>query len=350
MGIIQRREGKAGAVSYRVLIRRAGNPPISKSFKKKVLAKAWLSATENAMETDTFREDKTLFKALVDRYVKEIGAIKPFGRTKSYVIDALRVEMGHYKLKELTADVLMEFALRRRLVCCPSTVKMDMQYIGVILSTAENMWGLKPKFDEYRRAMDNCANLQVIASSDERDRRCSDDEISEILSHVSSALPVAEWVAFSLATAMRVGEIGALRWKDLSKDGKSIIIRQRKHPRKKRDEVVPLVPEARKIIARQPVSIESPDLIFPHKPRSITHAFRKGRDRSTVEDLRYHDLRHEAISRLFELGFDSMVVATFSGHRDINMLRRYTHINANKVLKILEEQSVNEEKSVKNAA
>lgn len=339
MGIIQKREGKLGAASYRVLIRRVGSPSISKSFKKKALAKAWMAATENAMDTDSFREDKTLFKTMIDRYVSEIGSIKPFGRTKRYVIDALRVEIGHYELKELTSDVLMDFALRRRLNCCPSTVKMDMQYIGVVLSTAENMWGLKPKFDEYRKAMDNCANLQVIASSDERDRRCPDEEINEILNHVSSELPVAEWVAFSLATAMRVGEVGALRWKDLSKDGKSIIIRQRKHPRKKRDEVVPLVPEAREIISRQPISIGSPDLIFPHNARSITSAFRKGRERSSVEDLRYHDLRHEAISRLFELGFDSMVVATFSGHRDINMLRRYTHINANKVLKMLEDQS-----------
>lgn len=339
MGIIQKREGKSGVASYRVLIRRVGSPSISKSFKKKALAKAWMAATENALDTDSFREDKTLFKAMIDRYVAEIGRIKPFGRTKSYVIDALRVALGHYELKELTADVLMDFALRRRLDCCPSTVKMDMQYIGVVLSTAENMWGLKPKFDEYRKAMDNCVNLQVIASSDERDRRCSDEEISEILANVSSALPVAEWVRFSLATAMRVGEIGALRWEDLSKDGKSIIIRQRKHPRKKRDEVVPLVPEAREIISRQPKSIASPHLIFPHKSRSITAAFRKGRKRSSVEDLRYHDLRHEAISRLFELGFDSMVVATFSGHRNINMLRRYTHINANKVLNILEEQS-----------
>ena len=339
MGIIQKREGKSGVASYRVLIRRAGSPSISKSFKKKALAKAWMAATENALDTDSFREDKTLFKAMIDRYVAEIGQIKPFGRTKKYVIDALRVALGHYELKELTADVLMDFALRRRLDCCPSTVKMDMQYIGVVLSTAENMWGLKPKFDEYRKAMDNCVNLQVIASSDERDRRCSDEEISEILANVSSALPVAEWVKFSLATAMRVGEIGSLRWKDLSKDGKSIIIRQRKHPRKKRDEVVPLVPEAREIISRQPICIKSPDLIFPHNPKSITAAFRKGRERSSVEDLRYHDLRHEAISRLFELGFDSMVVATFSGHRNINMLRRYTHINANKVLNILEEQS-----------
>ena len=158
-------------------------------------------------------------------------------------------------------------------------------------------------------------------------------------SYVQSVLPVRDWVAFSLATAMRVGEIGKLRWADLSKDGKSIIIRQRKHPRKKRDEVVPLVPAARDIISRQPIDPRNPSCIFPDNPKSITSAFRKGRERSGVEDLRYHDLRHEAISRLFELGFDSMVVATFSGHRDINMLRRYTHINASKVLKMLDERT-----------
>jgi integrase len=200
------------------------------------------------------------------------------------------------------------------------------------------MWGAKPKLDEYRKCMANCARLQVIAASDERDRRATDDEIEEILSQVRSTQPVAEWLYFSIATAMRVGEVGALRWSDLSKDGMSIIIRQRKHPRKKRDEVVPLVPEARDIIARQPQCLKNPDLIFPHKHRSITSAFRAARDRTGIKDLRWHDLRHEAISRLFEMGFDSMVVAKFSGHRDINMLRRYTHIDAAKVLKMLEER------------
>ena len=76
MGIIQKREGKSGVASYRVLIRRVGSPSISKSFKKKALAKAWMAATENAMDTDSFREDKTLFKTMIDRYVSEIGSDK----------------------------------------------------------------------------------------------------------------------------------------------------------------------------------------------------------------------------------------------------------------------------------
>ena len=340
MGSIQKRSGKLG-VSYRVQIRNpdGGTSLISKTFAKKSLATAWMAKTESDLAIGNYREDEQTFGSMLDRYTREIGAIKPFGRSKAYILGFLRGELGHLMVKELTAETLMAFALQRSSTCCASTVKMDMQYIGVVLSTAENMWGAKPKLSEYRKCMDNCARLQVIAPSDERDRRVTDEELEDVLSYVQSVLPVRDWVAFSLATAMRVGEIGKLRWADLSKDGKSIIIRQRKHPRKKRDEVVPLVPAARDIISRQPIDPRNPSCIFPDNPKSITSAFRKGRERSGVEDLRYHDLRHEAISRLFELGFDSMVVAAFSGHRDINMLRRYTHINAGKVLKMLDERA-----------
>jgi integrase len=298
-----------------------------------------MDKTEMQLREGEYREDGQSFKALLDTYIAVIGKIKPFGRTKGYVINSLRYELGHYRLCELTSEVLLDFAQRRRETCCASTVKMDMQYVGVVLDTAENMWGARPKLDEYRKAMGICHKLGIISSSDERDRRCSEAEITAILQQVRSALPVGDWVAFSLCTAMRVGEIANLRWRDLSADGKTIIIRQRKHPKKKRDEVVPLVPEARAIITRQPKLIGNAELIFPHNAKSITSAFRFARQRAGIEDMRYHDLRHEAISRLFDLGFDSMIVASFSGHRDINMLRRYTHTNAGMVLKLLDERT-----------
>jgi hypothetical protein len=335
MATITKRIGKLG-VSYRASIRISGQKPVAKSFRKAAAAKAWASKTEDQILSDQYREDEQHFGKIVDRYVSEIGRIMPFGKTKASVLSILRDNVGHLQLKDMTCTTLMDYAVRRSLTCCPSTIKMDMQYIGVVLSTAESMWGAKPKLDEYRKCMDTLHRLKVIASSDERERRCSDQELETVISGVQSVLPVGDWCHFAVCTAMRVAEIGRLRWRDLSEDGKSIIIRERKHPRRKKDEVVPLLPEARKIIARQPKDLANSELIFPHNAKSITTAFRKGRDRVGVEDLRFHDLRHEAISRLFELGFDSMVVATFSGHKDINMLRRYTHINANKVLTILE--------------
>ena len=269
MGMIVKREGKHGD-TFRAVVRRPKQKPVTKTFKKKALATAWMAKTESLINANDYREDEQSFGRLIDRYTKEIGAIKPFGRSKAHILGFLRDQLGHHKLKDLTAETLMAFALQRSATCCPSTIQKDMMYIGVVLSTGENMWGAKPKFSEYRKCIDNCNRFGVIAASDERDRRATDEELEDVLSFVQSRLPVRDWVAFSLATAMRVGEIGKLKWADLSKDGKSIIIRDRKHPRKKRDEVVPLVPAARDIISRQPIDLRNPSCIFPDNPKSIT--------------------------------------------------------------------------------
>ena len=350
MGVIEKRSTKAG-VTYRVQIRKPGEKAINKTFSKKTVATAWMSKTEADIEREVYREDEQLFSEILRRYIVEIGLVKPFGRSKSHSLSFLKDELGHIKLKDLTSGVLYRWALKRSQSCVPSTVMMDMSYIGVVLSTAEEMWGCKPKFDEYKKAMSTLKKLSVISPSDERDRRISDEEFSQILAHSNTKLPLVDWTFFSLSTSMRVGEVSELLWSDLSSDGKSIIIRQRKHPKKKRDDKVPLLPIAQEIIARQTKEqsdrkvligkdknkkwVKASELIFPQNPKSITTAFRRARQASGVEDVRYHDIRHEAISRLFELGFDSMIVAVFSGHRDINMLRRYTHMNANKILAMM---------------
>jgi integrase len=349
MGVITKRETKKG-VSYRAVIRKKGENTITKTFLKRAHALTWIAKTEADLELGAYREDKNTLGVLIQRYITEIHKIKPFGRSKMCTLLQLSSQMGHYELRDLTADVYHKYAVGRGVH--PSTVKMDMSYIGVVLNTAENLWRLKPKLDEYKKAVANLSRLGVISSSDERERRVSDDEVESILKHANCTIPLADIVKFALYTSMRVGEIASLRWSDIKDDGKSIIIRERKHPRKKKDQQVPLLPQAREIIQRQEVSESSAlipvgsnynkdyararDLIFPVNSKSVTHAFRRARIRADIEDLRFHDLRHEAISRLFELGLDSMVVAVFSGHRDINMLRRYTHVNANKVLQMLE--------------
>ena len=356
MGVIEKRITTTGT-SYRVKIRQRGNQTISKTFSKKAVATAWMSKTEADIEREVYREDEQMFGEILRRYIVEIGLIKPFGRSKAYSLNFLNDELGHVKLKDLTSGVLYKWALTRSQSCGPATVMMDMSYIGVVLSTAEEMWGCKPKFDEYKKAMSTLKKLSVISPSDERDRRISDEEFSEILAHTNTGLPLVDWTFFSLSTSMRVGEVSELLWSDLSSDGKSIIIRQRKHPKKKRDDKVPLLPIAQQIIASQTKEqsdrkvligkdknkkwVKASELIFPQNPKSITTAFRRARQASGVEDVRYHDIRHEAISRLFELGFDSMIVAVFSGHRDINMLRRYTHMNANKILGMIKANQTN---------
>ena len=71
---------------------------------------------------------------------------------------------------------------------------------------------------------------------------------------------------------------------------------------------------------------ESP--IFSYKPRGLSGEFLKLCRRTGIDDLRFHDLRHEATSRLFEKGLNPVEVATITGHKDTKMLMRYTHLRA----------------------
>jgi len=347
MAVIQKREGKQG-ITYRVLIRKSGHKSVSKSFSKKALAKEWMSKTEFELDRDLFRNDKATLKETIDRYFREAHSIKPFGASKKWTLELLSDRLGHLKLTELTSKRLQAYAVERSQTICPASIKIEMLYIGGVLSAAESLWGAKPKIQDYKTAMLNLKQLDVICNSEERTRRASNAELSLIKDNVIDGSPVPDWVDFAVATAMRRGEIGSLLWNDLSEDGESIIIRERKHPRKKKDEVVPLLPAARDVIARQVREdsdrkvyvgkgknkrlVYASELIFPQNSQSVAQAFKTASKRCGVEDLRFHDLRHEAISRLFEMGLDSIIVAVFSGHKDINMLRRYTHPDAQKIL------------------
>lgn len=322
MGSIQKRGD-----TYRALVRKKGHPTISKTFPKKSLAQRWITKVEHDIAAGEWREDQQTFGNMVRRYITEIGAIRKFGRGKVAVLKRLEADLGHFELREMTTQALTQWATSR--TAGPSTVMQDMIYIGVVLQTSEAMWGAQPKIDDYKQAMVALKRLGVIAESQERDRRVSDKEVALILEHTNTVFPMDDLIWFSVHTAMRLGEVTRIRWSDLSEDGRTVIIRQRKHPKQKRDQRVPLLPEAVEIIKRQP---RTADEIFPYNGRSIGHAFQRARDAAGLADIRWHDLRHEGVSRLFERGLDTMRVAVFSGHRDMNQLRRYTHLSPEQIL------------------
>lgn len=322
MAMIEKRGDK-----YRVLIRKKGMKPISKTFHRKQDAKDWMIETESDIQSGRYTQDDSNFGGLIRRYVNEIGRIKPIGRSKGHALEALRRSLGHFKLSELDSPTLTTFAVERGVA--PATVMQDFIYIGVVLDTAESMWEAKPRMDEYKKAMKVLRKLGVIAESEYRDRRVTDEEMRIIAETSNDFFPMAELMRFAVLTAMRQGEQFGIRWDDIRDDGRSVIIRERKHPKKKRDELVPLLPEAQEIIQRQPKISEK---IFPQNGKSVSHTFWKARLKAGIEDVRWHDLRHEGCTRLFELGFDMSAVSLFSGHKDMNSLKRYTHRSAVQVL------------------
>jgi integrase len=138
-------------------------------------------------------------------------------------------------------------------------------------------------------------------------------------------------VEFALATAMRLGEIVSVEWEDIDHNQRTILIRDRKHPRSKygNSDLVPLLPEAWSILQ---ASSRLDGRIFPYNAHSVSRAFWEACKFLKIDNLRFHDLRHEAISRLFEKGLNIHQVAVISGHKDWKSLKRYTHIHPVSVL------------------
>jgi integrase len=177
-------------------------------------------------------------------------------------------------------------------------------------------------------------HLKISSKSKERSRRPTEGEIAGLCDYLDqhSTLPMRDIIHFAIESAMRIEEITLLRWLDLNDTDRTIVIRNRKHPRQKQgnDQEVPLLGKTYEIIQRQPRprAITSESRIFPVKVDTITTIFPRAKKRLGIEDLHFHDLRHEGVSRLFEQGYQIQEVALMSGHRDWKMLARYTQIRA----------------------
>jgi integrase len=333
MGTIVNR-GTNKKPAYRAQIQLAGHPSISKTFKKKDLASDWIRTTETKMIAGDYREDTTLFQELVHQYLTVVGKAQDFGRSKINVLDRLARDLGSVQVCDLTSARLTKYAIDRGQA--PSTVMQDMIYIGVVLRIGESMFGAKPKINEYELAITGLKSTGIIAEAEECDRRVLDSEVDEIMQHMKSGLPMRDLIDFSIVTAMRNGEVFRLKWADLGDNGRSVLIRSRKHPKKKRDERVPLLAPAVAIIEKSKKLNGNSEYIFPYNGKSVSAAFQRARNAAGLDDIRWHDLRHEGCSRLVEAGHDLITVSLFSGHRDLNSLKRYTHLQAKTVLDRIE--------------
>ena len=134
---------------------------------------------------------------------------------------------------------------------------------------------------------------------------------------------MVEIVLFALFSSRRQEEICRIQWADLDEENKRVLVRKMKHPREKTDTWVFLVEAAWSIIQRQEKTANE---IFPYNGKSISAAFTRACNFLEIEDLRFHDLRHECTSWLFELGWDIPRVSSVTGHKSWSSLQRYTHI------------------------
>jgi integrase len=325
--------------TWRAQIRRKGHKAVTATFPTKAQAQAWARKIEAEMDARRFMDARRLanitLKELIDWYSEEIGGEHPFGKNKKAVLRIWVRDHGELNLDELTADYLTTYVRSRRKAGASGvTISIDLTYLGSVLKSARDLRKLPINLDVISAARANMAHLKISAKSKERSRRPTGKEISDLCNYLDrhSTLPMRHIIHFAIESAMRIEEITRLRWMDLNEQDRTIIIRNRKHPRQKQgnDQEVPLLGTAYEIIKLQPRPLcpTSGDRVFPVNVKTITTIFPRAKSALGIKDLHFHDLRHEGISRLFEQGYQIHEVALVSGHRDWKMLARYTQIKA----------------------
>ena len=226
----------------------------------------------------------------------------------------------------------------------PATVANDLTWIGVVLRAAKSVRALPvdPKcVDEARNA---CRELRLIGKSKKRSRRPTPDELVKLSEFFRardrrSVIPMGDIVQFAIASARREAEICRLEWADNDNIARSGLVRDAKHPREKEGNHrrFKYTQEAWAIVQRQPRSDER---IFPYEPKSVGDAFTRACHILGIVDLRFHDLRHEATSRLFERGYQIHEVAQFTLHDSWNELKRYTNLRPENLREIASDTPV----------
>ena len=261
------------------------------------------------------------------RTIREEGGrpIDPMTNT-SYMLAHLEDDLGHERVTELTPARLVQWASKRKAEGAgPYTVNMELSCMGTTLRHAASFMNLQLP-DVTGQARPLLLHLQLIGGGVRRTRRPTEDELAAVLAHVQQRSPIAaDAMRVAVVTGLRRSElVKKLLWEQLDQKKRAALICQRKHPRATmaRDEWVPLLGDAWAIVQRQ---AHTDERVFPISPEKITDEFTAACKALGIPDLRLHDLRHAASSKLQEMGFDDVERMAITGHKTVAMNARYTH-------------------------
>ena len=343
MGSITVRKRKDGSVAYNAQVRIMQKGVTvyqeSQTFDRKASALAWIKRVETEMAAPgaiaKANRSGVTVKEMIDRYLLEYEKLRPLGKTKRATLKAIgETWLGKLEDKEITSQKLVEYANGRMKDdgIQAQTVGNDLAHFGAVLSVARPAWG----YDIDPMAMPDARKvlrkMGAVTRSKERNRRPTMEELDKLFEYFSQMrdrrkqeIDMVRVVAFALFSTRRQEEITRIKWADIDETRKTVLITDMKNPGQKYgNDVWCLVPdEAWRILNSMP---KVADDVFPYNSRSVSAAFTRACHFLEIEDLHFHDLRHDGVSRLFEIGWDIPKVASVSGHRDWNSMRRYTHL------------------------
>lgn len=331
--------------TWQVKVRVSGYPPQSATFDSKREAQRWALKTEAEMAQHVFvcreRAEKTTLAELLEQYRREVTPTKAGADIeKSRINVLLRDEISQYALANLGPKKVAAFRDRRLQKVSGSTVRRDLALLSAVINHAIREW-------EYPLAANPVSLIRRPKENPARERRLRPEEEAAILAELSSPdgdIRAANgrytdearnpWIKpfflLALETAMRRSDLLRLRWADIDLDRRTAHVRKSKN---NEGRTVPLSSKAVAILENLERT-ESGE-VFPLTPNAVNKAWQRARRKANLDDLHFHDTRHEATSRLFEKSLNVMEVASITGHKDLTVLKKYTHLYAEDLAKKL---------------
>ena len=318
MASIRKRNGR-----YQAQVRRQGYSGVSRTFSSRDAAKKWIKATETDMERGEFRPkvDMTVGE-LIKRFERDVAPKHKASRSTIVRCRNLRRHIGSVPMTKLTPADLASYRDKRLQLVKPNTLKHELGVLSSVINTAIIDWGIPIPSNPVQL-------VRLPKYDDRRSRRLERGEEEKLL---ESADPMfRRLIIVAIETAMRKGEIFRIRQSHIDYRRQTLFI-----PTTKTDKPRTIALSTRAVKALKDqirstgqgnvVELVHDPLVFKFGVGLYRYRVDKIRKATGMLDWRFHDLRHEATSRLFEKGLNMMEVASITGHEDLKMLKRYTHI------------------------
>lgn len=322
---------------WHTLIRRKGLKTTDKSFTTRRDALIWGRDIESQMDrglvTDITRPARVTLAELFDRYETEVSPGKRNRQCESYMLRMLKDRLGHLKLAGLTRDIVAKFRdVRLAEGKSASTVRNNLHLLSAVVATAINDWGFELPYNPVHRItkpqVNNARTRRLELGEEQRLFEAADATRNPMVRHL---------IILALESAMRLGELLSLEWENINIEQREAFLPHTKNGKARKVPLSSVAITALNNIQRN----ENEKRVFYWwcGPESVHNIWARLIKNARIKDLRFHDLRHEAASRLSDRGMDILRIAAITGHSSLQMLKRYTHFRTSDLADELDKKS-----------
>lgn len=342
---------KTPSGTWKALIRKQGWPSAAKTFRIKRDAQDWGRRTEDEMVQGIYIQRSSsrhlTFDAALDRYLIEVTPTKKptTQRVERLKVVPLRKFFGKYALAAITTDLVARYRDERLATKSqriakstgkaealrPATIRLELALLGHVFTTAIREWRIG-------LVQNPVANVRKPANGEGRNRRLDTGEETRLRDAIEAySNQMLGWIfTIALETGMRSSEVNGLKLRQVDIARRIVRLDVTKNDSARTVPLSKRAAETFKAALANPTRPKDCDLVFfgepgrdgKRRPYVFSKAWGDIKTSLGLSELRFHDLRHEAVSRFVEAGFSDQEVSAISGHKSMQMLKRYTHLRA----------------------